>query len=80
VPFSGFYWAGYEGIKRALTGGKGLGEGTGSLRGGEQDAKWRKWKEFGIAFVSGAGSGMVSWRNFDSPRVVAFANRVILLL
>ncbi|GAA5950139.1 hypothetical protein JCM3765_004211 [Sporobolomyces pararoseus] len=60
VPFSGFYWAGYEGIKRALTGGKGLGEGTGSLRGGEEDAKWRKWKEFGIAFVSGAGSGMIA--------------------
>ncbi|GAA5885235.1 hypothetical protein JCM16303_005968 [Sporobolomyces ruberrimus] len=59
VPFSGFYWAGYEGIKRALT-GKGLGEGTGTLRIGEDDAKWRKWKEFGIAFVSGAGSGMIA--------------------
>ncbi|GAA5932488.1 uncharacterized protein JCM15063_001241 [Sporobolomyces koalae] len=57
VPFSGFYWAGYEGIKRALT-GKGLGEGTGSLRGDDQ--QWRKWKEFGIAFVSGAGSGMIA--------------------
>lgn len=58
VPFSGIYWAGYEGIKRALT-GKGLGEGTGSLTGRDNEP-WRKWKEFGIAFVSGAGSGMVS--------------------
>jgi len=51
VPFSGVYWAGYEGIKRTLTGGKGMGEvreGTGV--GGE----------FGVAFLSGAGSGMVS--------------------
>lgn len=51
VPFSGIYWAAYEGIKRSLTGGKGMGDrleghGVGS--------------EFGIAFVSGAGSGMVS--------------------
>lgn len=63
VPFSGIYWAGYEGIKRALTGGKGLGEGTGTLRGGSsvEDAKWTKGKEFGIAFVSGAGSGMASF-------------------
>lgn len=51
VPFSGIYWAGYEGIKRTLTGGKGMGEG------------WEGsgvWEEFGVAFVSGAGSGMVS--------------------
>lgn len=52
VPFSGVYWAGYEGIKRTLTGGKGMGEG------------WQDqgvWEEFGIAFVSGAGSGMVGF-------------------
>lgn len=51
VPFSGIYWAGYEGIKRTLTGGKGMGEG------------WEDvgvWEEFRVAFVSGAGSGMVS--------------------
>ncbi|GAA6021040.1 hypothetical protein JCM11491_005976 [Sporobolomyces phaffii] len=60
VPFSGFYWAGYEGIKRALT-GKGLGEGTGAPRTGADDPEpWRKGKEFGIAFVSGAGSGMIA--------------------
>lgn len=51
VPFSGIYWAGYEGIKRTLTGGKGMGEGW-----DDQGV----WEEFGIAFVSGAGSGMVS--------------------
>ncbi|KAK4703838.1 hypothetical protein P7C70_g2376, partial [Phenoliferia sp. Uapishka_3] len=51
VPFSGIYWAGYEGIKRTLTGGKGMGEGW-----EDQGA----WEEFGIAFVSGAGSGMIA--------------------
>lgn len=50
VPFSGIYWAGYEGIKRSLTGGKGMGESAENQTVGE---------EFGIAFVSGAGSGMV---------------------
>lgn len=50
VPFSGIYWAGYEGIKRSLTGGKGMGEQGGM----------GVWEEFGVAFVSGAGSGMVS--------------------
>ncbi|ORY78041.1 mitochondrial carrier domain-containing protein [Leucosporidium creatinivorum] len=50
VPFSGIYWAGYEGIKRSLTGGKGMGEqGAGGV-----------WEEFGVAFVSGAGSGMIA--------------------
>lgn len=51
VPFSGIYWAGYEGIKRTLTDGKGMGESR-----EDQGA----WEEFAIAFVSGAGSGMVS--------------------
>lgn len=51
VPFSGIYWAAYEGIKRGLTGGRGMGEG--SATGGIG-------REFGVAFVSGAGSGMVS--------------------
>lgn len=58
VPFSGIYWAGYEGIKRTLTGGKGMGEG------------WEDvgvWEEFKIAFVSGAGSGMVSFSVLISP-------------
>ena len=51
VPFSGIYWAGYEGIKRGLTGGRGMGEG------GEGEGVGR---EVLVAFVSGAGSGMVS--------------------
>lgn len=51
VPFSGIYWASYEGIKRGLTGGKGMGESSEDVTVGQ---------EFGIAFVSGAGSGMVS--------------------
>ncbi|KAI5474425.1 mitochondrial carrier protein, family 25 member 40 [Pseudohyphozyma bogoriensis] len=51
VPFSGIYWAGYEAIKRAMTGGKGMGEATeGQGISGE----------FGVAFVSGAGSGMIA--------------------
>ena len=51
VPFSGIYWAGYEGIKRGLTGGRGMGEsGDGEGVG----------REVVVAFVSGAGSGMVS--------------------
>jgi solute carrier family 25 protein 39/40 len=59
VPFSGIYWAGYEGIKRTLTGGKGMGEG------------WEDhsaMEEFGIAFVSGAGSGMVRLFFFTRSR------------
>ncbi|GAA5895355.1 hypothetical protein JCM5296_002385 [Sporobolomyces johnsonii] len=59
VPFSGVYWAGYEGIKRALT-GKGLGEGTGTLGTAGGPDRDDKWKEFGVAFVSGAGSGMIA--------------------
>ncbi|KAM0786671.1 hypothetical protein ACM66B_002119 [Microbotryomycetes sp. NB124-2] len=51
VPFSGIYWAGYEGIKRMLTGGKGMGEGWENQGIG---------REFGVAFVSGAGSGMIA--------------------
>lgn len=57
VPFSGIYWAGYEGIKRSLTGGKGMGESTEDLS---------VWEEFTIAFVSGAGSGMVRLSRFCS--------------
>lgn len=49
VPFSAIYFAGYEGMKRSLTGG-GLGEGNAS--GGAE--------EFGIAFLSGAVSGSVA--------------------
>lgn len=46
VPFSAIYFMGYEGIKRALTGG-GLGEG--SVQQGKD--------EFLLAFVAGATSG-----------------------
>lgn len=66
VPFSGVYWAGYEGIKRALTGGRGMGEqhrtlGTaaGSARGAGAARSDGARGEFATAFVSGAGSGMV---------------------
>lgn len=52
VPFSGIYWAGYEGFKRVLTGGKGMGEGW--------DDEGGVLGEFGIAFTSGAGSGMIA--------------------
>jgi solute carrier family 25 protein 39/40 len=52
VPFSGIYWAGYEAIKRGLTGGKGMGEGWEGQGAG---------REFTVAFISGAGSGMVSF-------------------
>ncbi|SCV70396.1 BQ2448_1790 [Microbotryum intermedium] len=51
VPFSAIYWAGYEAIKRSVTGGKGMGEG------------WKDQSlssEFAVAFVSGAGSGMIA--------------------
>lgn len=53
VPFSGIYWAGYEAIKRGLTGGKGMGEGWEGQGAG---------REFTVAFTAGAGSGMVSTR------------------
>jgi solute carrier family 25 protein 39/40 len=52
VPFSGVYWAGYEAIRRALSGGRGMGEINHSDKAS---------KTFGIAFASGAGSGMVSF-------------------
>ena len=51
VPFSAVYWAGYEGIKRSLTGGRGMGEAA------EGQGAWR---EFATAFASGAGSGMIA--------------------
>ncbi|GAA5856764.1 hypothetical protein JCM9279_006107 [Rhodotorula babjevae] len=63
VPFSGVYWAGYEGIKRALTGGRGMGEqhrgatvAAGAGAGRNDGARG----EFATAFVSGAGSGMIA--------------------
>ncbi|GAA5995810.1 uncharacterized protein JCM10292_004763 [Rhodotorula paludigena] len=62
VPFSGVYWAGYEAIKRGLTGGRGMGEarraGVGARAGAGADES--KWGEFAVAFVSGAGSGMIA--------------------
>ena len=51
VPFSGAYWAGYEAIRRMLSGGRGMGE----ISAGDNASR-----TFGIAFASGAGSGMVS--------------------
>lgn len=51
VPFSGLYWVGYETIKRSLTGGAGMGERR-------QGTNARS--EFAVAFVSGAGSGMIA--------------------
>lgn len=51
VPFSAIYFMGYESMKRVLTGGNGLGEGS-SSSGGIQ--------EFNIAFISGATSGTVA--------------------
>lgn len=50
VPFSGAYWAGYEAIRRVLSGGKGMGEVTVGEKAG---------KTFAVAFASGSGSGMV---------------------
>lgn len=52
VPFSGVYWAGYEAIRRALSGGRGMGE----INHNDKASK-----TFGVAFASGAGSGMVSF-------------------
>ncbi|KAK0546656.1 Carrier protein, mitochondrial [Tilletia horrida] len=49
VPFSAVYFAGYEGLKRVLTGG-GLGEGHASNHSAE----------FGISFLSGSVSGSVA--------------------
>ncbi|CAD6907077.1 unnamed protein product [Tilletia controversa] len=46
VPFSAVYFAGYEGLKRLMTGG-GLGEGNAS----------NHTAEFGISFASGSISG-----------------------
>lgn len=87
VPFSGIYWAGYEAIKRTLTGGRGMGEttttGAGGAGGGGATTATRgqvvsieqsRASDFGIAFVSGAGSGMVSRSlsrsDVSAPRVV----------
>lgn len=50
VPFSGVYWAGYEAIRRILSGGRGMGE----ITAGDKASR-----TFGTAFASGAGSGMV---------------------
>lgn len=50
VPFSGAYWAGYEAIRRVLSGGRGMGE----ISAGDNASR-----TFSIAFASGAGSGMV---------------------
>ncbi len=49
VPFSAIYFAGYESMKRALTGG-GLGEGNAKGHG----------QEFSVAFFSGATSGTLA--------------------
>ena len=49
VPFSALYFAGYEAMKRAMTGG-GLGEGHAKGHG----------EEFTIAFISGATSGTIA--------------------
>ncbi|BGP57539.1 hypothetical protein JCM8202_002259 [Rhodotorula sphaerocarpa] len=59
VPFSGIYWAGYEAIKRSLTGGRGMGE-TSVGEAARSHVRPSKANDFMIAFVSGAGSGMVA--------------------
>ncbi|BGP02520.1 hypothetical protein RTG_01594 [Rhodotorula toruloides ATCC 204091] len=58
VPFSGVYWAGYEVIKRALTGGRGMGEAVAQSGGGEKGGG--RGREFVVSFVSGAGSGVIA--------------------
>ncbi|GAA5839373.1 hypothetical protein JCM11251_003962 [Rhodosporidiobolus azoricus] len=65
VPFSAVYWAGYEGVKRGLTGGRGMGEraSVSGVKGGVgEESLAERWGlgEFGVAFVSGAGSGMLA--------------------
>lgn len=92
VPFSGIYWAGYEAIKRSLTGGRGMGEtlpvggngdGTMANRGQISAIESSRASDFGIAFVSGAGSGMVSYSPFLScchsrsqlPRLATHSSR-----
>ncbi|GAA5914341.1 hypothetical protein JCM6882_008166 [Rhodosporidiobolus microsporus] len=61
VPFSAVYWAGYEGVKRGLTGGRGMGEAAAAVGGGKETLAERVGLgEFGVAFVSGAGSGMIA--------------------
>ncbi|GAA5946203.1 hypothetical protein JCM3775_000924 [Rhodotorula graminis] len=65
VPFSGVYWAGYEAIKRALTGGRGMGEQHGAIPAGSGRRTAAASNdgargEFATAFVSGAGSGMIA--------------------
>jgi solute carrier family 25 protein 39/40 len=50
VPFSAIYFAGYESMKRVLT-GSGLGEGN---------ADDGRGKEFGVAFISGSTSGILA--------------------
>ncbi|BGP34353.1 Carrier protein, mitochondrial [Rhodotorula toruloides] len=57
VPFSGVYWAGYEVIKRALTGGRGMGEAQAGV--GDRAGAGRG-REFVVSFVSGAGSGVIA--------------------
>jgi len=49
VPFSALYWASYELIRRSLSGGHGLGEG--SATGGQT---------FMVAFASGATAGSIA--------------------
>lgn len=53
VPFSAIYFMGYESMKRVLTGGSGLGEGS-------ANSNTSGVQEFGIAFFSGACSGTVA--------------------
>ncbi|GAA99330.1 uncharacterized protein L969DRAFT_619488 [Mixia osmundae IAM 14324] len=56
VPFSGIYWASYEGVKRIIS-GKGMGE---ALDHAQPGVKAKGSKTFTVAFVSGATSGMVA--------------------
>lgn len=50
VPFSAIYFAGYESMKRVLT-GAGLGE---------RNPEDGRLKEFGVAFLSGSSSGILA--------------------